>query len=188
MKKHFLGKPHREMEYWYPQQLVGEVEHFLKKSQVGHGNKEFTASLIKFIEKLNDKSKEESRHKYSLSCPKAKDKENTCLKRSQKMHTLDYSTKKNTCNLASLRDEHINLRTNTNSFWRATESRITQGVSNVCLAAIKSHCWDIVNEFRSVVFSLLLEKEIKRKKIKKLIDSMSSSLMESFDNGSSHMR
>jgi hypothetical protein len=39
MRKHFLGKPHREMEFWYPQQLVGEVEHFLKKSQVGYGNK-----------------------------------------------------------------------------------------------------------------------------------------------------
>ena len=39
MKKHFLGKPHKEMDYWYPQHLVGEVEHFLKKSQVGYGNR-----------------------------------------------------------------------------------------------------------------------------------------------------
>lgn len=46
------------MEFWYPQQLVGEVEHFLKKGQVGHGNKEFTANLIKFIDKLIEKSRE----------------------------------------------------------------------------------------------------------------------------------
>ena len=58
MKKHFLGKPHREMDFWYPQQLVGEVQHFLKKAQVGHGNKEFTTNLIKFIDKLIEKSKE----------------------------------------------------------------------------------------------------------------------------------
>ena len=53
MKKHFVGKPYKEMDYWCSQQLVGEVEHFLKKSQVGHGNKEFTNNLIKFIEKIS---------------------------------------------------------------------------------------------------------------------------------------
>ena len=39
MKKHFLGKPYRELDMWCSQNLVGEVEHFIKKSQVGHGNR-----------------------------------------------------------------------------------------------------------------------------------------------------
>lgn len=50
------------------------------------------------------------------------------------------------------------------------------------VSAVKNLCWDVVNEFRTVVFELLLEKEVKRKKIKKLIDSMSSSLMELFES------
>jgi hypothetical protein len=53
MKKHFLGKPHKELDYWFPQNLVGEVELFLKKHQVGYGNKEFTSSLVKFIDKIS---------------------------------------------------------------------------------------------------------------------------------------
>ena len=52
---------------------------------------------------------------------------------------------------------------------------------NLSLATIKSQCWDVVNSFREIVFDLLLQKDIKKKKIKKLIDSMSSSLMDLFD-------
>ena len=52
MKKHFLGKPHKELDYWFSQNLVGEVEQFLKKHQIGYGNKDFTCNLIKFIDKI----------------------------------------------------------------------------------------------------------------------------------------
>jgi hypothetical protein len=51
-----------------------------------------------------------------------------------------------------------------------------------CQSSAKSLCWDILTEFKSVVFELLLEKEVKRKKIKKLVDSMSGSLLELFDS------
>lgn len=182
MKKHFLGKPHREMEFWYPQQLVGEVEHFLKKNQVGHGNKDFTANLIKFIDKIQEKSKEEPQKGPNAarnSSSKPKDRDCLSLKKTNKLNIMDYSNKKHSYNLSSMRDDHL-LRSNTNSFWKANESRVMPPASNMGISAVKNLCWDVVNEFRSVVFELLLEKEVKRKKIKKLIDSMSSSLMELF--------
>ena len=77
----------------------------------------------------------------------------------------------------------------TNSFCRINDSRITHGLNNInlSLANIKSQCWDIVNGFREIVFELLLQKDVKKKKIKKLIDSMSGSLMDLFDSHS-HMR
>lgn len=59
MKKHFLGKPHKELDYWFPQNVVGEVEFFLKKHQIGYGNKDFTSSLVKFIDKISEKSSKE---------------------------------------------------------------------------------------------------------------------------------
>ncbi len=37
--KHYLGKPFKEYQSWYPQNLIGEVECFLKKEQVAQGNK-----------------------------------------------------------------------------------------------------------------------------------------------------
>lgn len=46
---------------------------------------------------------------------------------------------------------------------------------------MKSYCWDVINEFRSVVFELLLEKEVKRKKIKKLVDQMASGVFDLLD-------
>jgi hypothetical protein len=42
--KHFLGrsnKESKELEYWYPESLIAGVEKFLKKEQIGFGNKVF---------------------------------------------------------------------------------------------------------------------------------------------------
>lgn len=50
------------------------------------------------------------------------------------------------------------------------------------VSAVKSYCWDVIEEFRSVVFELLLEKEVKRKKIKKLIDQMASGVFDLLDS------
>lgn len=77
------------------------------------------------------------------------------------------------------------MRSNTSSFWKSAESRILNNDShnqNYWLITIKTICWDIVSEFKSIVFELLLEKEVKRKKIKKLIDSMCNGVMEAFDS------
>lgn len=52
--KHFLGKPLKEASMWFPQNLVGEVEHFLKKEQIAQGNKKFTNNLVKFISKYSN--------------------------------------------------------------------------------------------------------------------------------------
>jgi len=41
---------------WFPQNLVGELEHFLKKEQVAQGNKKFLNNLVKFITKYNESS------------------------------------------------------------------------------------------------------------------------------------
>lgn len=101
------------------------------------------------------------------------------MKKTNKIALLDFSNKKHSYNLSSMRDEHL-LRSNTNSFWKANDSRVMSS-PGLSLVAVKTQCWDVVNEFRSVVFELLLEKEVKRKKIKKLIDSMCSSLMELFE-------
>lgn len=157
LKKHFLGKPHKEIEFWYPQQLVGEVQHFLKKSQVGYGNKQFTVNLVKFIEKINEKSvKEDTKTKPAFSCSKQKDAQS--LKKTSKLNIFELSSKKQTCNLGSLRQDYL-MKSNTNSFWKSNESRIINtGYTNTGLgyATIKSLCWDVINEFRTIVFELLL--------------------------------
>lgn len=49
--KHYLGKPLREAINWFPQNLIGEVENFLKKQQIAQGNKSFLNNLVKFISK-----------------------------------------------------------------------------------------------------------------------------------------
>jgi hypothetical protein len=101
---------------------------------------------------------------------------------------LDNSNyKKHSYNMSSLREEAI-LRSNTSSFWKANESTIfnephSQGYWQV---TIKTVCFEIITEFKSIVFDLLLEKEVKRKKIKKLIDSMYNAVMEAFDGSHSH--
>lgn len=49
--KHYLGKPLKQASNWFHQNLVGQVEHFLKKEQVLQGNKLFLNNLVKFISK-----------------------------------------------------------------------------------------------------------------------------------------
>lgn len=51
--KHYLGKPYKEHHHWFPQNLIGEVELFLKKEQVAQGNKEFLNNLVKFIDRYH---------------------------------------------------------------------------------------------------------------------------------------
>jgi hypothetical protein len=46
----------KEASNWFPQNLVGEVEHFLKKEQVAQGNKHFLSNLVKFISKYTTAS------------------------------------------------------------------------------------------------------------------------------------
>lgn len=57
--KHYVGKPLRESSTWVSQNLIGEVEVFLKKEQIGYGNKEFLNNLVKFINKFNKEKKKE---------------------------------------------------------------------------------------------------------------------------------
>lgn len=102
---------------------------------------------------------------------------------------LDNSShKKNSYHISSLREEAL-LRSNTSSFWKGNDSIIfnnephSQGYWQV---TIKTACFDIITEFKSIVFELLLEKEVKRKKIKKLIDSMYNAVMEAVDGTQSH--
>ena len=47
---HFLGRPERESDMWFQQDIIGETEHFLKKWQLG-GNKDYVDSMVKFIQK-----------------------------------------------------------------------------------------------------------------------------------------
>ena len=47
---------------------MGEVELFLKKQQIAHGNKEFTASLIKFIDKYARKTSGVQEKKVKKEC------------------------------------------------------------------------------------------------------------------------
>ena len=57
--KHFLGKPSKEskeIQYWYPEVLVTGLEKFLKRYQIGHGNKVFTENLVKFIYGMLERS------------------------------------------------------------------------------------------------------------------------------------
>ncbi len=71
------------------------------------------------------------------------------------------------------------MKSNTNSFWKANDSKtINENQSSNCvLITVKSLCWQVITEFKTIVFDLLLEKDVKRKKIKKLIDSMCNSIM-----------
>ena len=49
--KHYLGRPLKQASSWFPQNLVGEVQHFLKKQQIAQGNRSFLNNLVKFISK-----------------------------------------------------------------------------------------------------------------------------------------
>lgn len=64
--KHYLGKPYREANSWFAQNLVGEVELLLKREQVAQGNKEFLNNLVKFIDRYcKAKQQEPSRQECS---------------------------------------------------------------------------------------------------------------------------
>ena len=64
------------------------------------------------------------------------------LKKNTKV--FDLSHKKNSYNLSSLREDRLN--SNTNSYWKGNESRVTPNfTTNLNLASIKSQCWDTVN-------------------------------------------
>lgn len=158
---------------------MGEVEHFLKKSQVGYGNKEFTSNLVKFIERINEKVKEENKPKAAMGSH-SRPKDTSSLKKPSKIVLENSSYKKHSYHISSMRDE--STKGHTSSFWRS-ESRVCPFDQSTlpCQSNGKSLCWDILTEFKSVVFELLLEKEVKRKKIKKLVDSMSGSVLELFD-------
>ena len=105
MKRHFLGKPHKEMDYWYPQQLVGEVDLFLKKNQVGYGNKDFTSNLVKFVERSNERATKESDLKIKGIHSVSKTKEiSVSLKKPCKAVLENSTYKKNSYNLSSLRE------------------------------------------------------------------------------------
>lgn len=65
--KHFLGRPIKEANCWFSQNLVGEVESFLKKWQIGFHNKDFVNSLVKFI----DQYKKNAEKQTSLAKEKA---------------------------------------------------------------------------------------------------------------------
>ena len=54
--KHFLGRPIKEDKCWFSHNLVGEVETFLKKWQVGLHNKDFINSLVKYIDSYKKNS------------------------------------------------------------------------------------------------------------------------------------
>lgn len=71
------------------------------------------------------------------------------------------------------------MKSSTNSFWKVNDSKtINENQSSNCvLITVKSLCWQVITEFKTIVFDLLLEKDVKRKKIKKLIDSMCNSIM-----------
>ena len=79
---------------------------------------------MKFIEKIQEKAKEEAGSKIgckqSMSSSKAQERDCHSLKKSHKLNILDVSsTKKHTCNLSSMRDDYL-LRANTNSFWKVS--------------------------------------------------------------------
>ena len=60
--KHYLGKPHKEHECWFSQNLVEDVECFMKKNHM-HGNKELLLSMITFVKKQVDETKKKIQKK-----------------------------------------------------------------------------------------------------------------------------
>lgn len=68
LKKHFFGKPYREFELWYPTNIVGECEFFLKKEQIGCGNKDFLANLVKFVVNCMERSRNKDGKNARNSC------------------------------------------------------------------------------------------------------------------------
>ena len=59
--KHYLGKPYKENQCWFPQNLIGEVELFLKKEQLAQGNKKFLDNFVKFIDSYSKQVKPQKR-------------------------------------------------------------------------------------------------------------------------------
>lgn len=77
----------------------------MKKNQVGYGNKEFTSNLVKFIEKLSEKStKEDSKGRQGMSnsC-KQREKDFHSVKKPLKLNIFELSSKKQSFNIGSMR-------------------------------------------------------------------------------------
>ena len=73
---------------WFSQNLMGEVEHFLKKEQVGLGSKRFLNNLVKFITKYTSTVKSSKATSSTNSRVKASGKTSHC--RSVSMYDPDY--------------------------------------------------------------------------------------------------
>ncbi len=115
--KHYLGRPYKQFDFWYPDNLIGEVEHFLKVQQLGYGNKEFVNQLVKFIHKYNERTSKEVQKKANKLCSsRIKDIErkhnhsinvydirDSSMKRTQ---NLGYSLSRKTANMAFSRNLH----------------------------------------------------------------------------------
>lgn len=51
-----MGKPSREHECWFSQNVVEDVENFLRKHQL-HSNKELALSLVSFVSRHIEEAK-----------------------------------------------------------------------------------------------------------------------------------
>jgi hypothetical protein len=103
--KHFLGKPMKESSMWFPQNLVGEVEFFLKKEQVGNSSKRFINNLVKFISKYASTSHQSKA--ISSSNSRAKTSGKSSHARSASMYDPGYSTSMCDMGTSSIKKTHI---------------------------------------------------------------------------------
>lgn len=172
--KHYLGKPLKEASMWFSQNLVGEVEHFLKKEQMAQGNKKFFNNLVKFICKYTN----------AVSKSKSSSNQNSRIKSLGKSSHIRCSSVCDPC-YSSIQDLGTELikRNNcsaTNSLkkslmmnkYKKIDSRkytpesflITEKDSGTSI------CEQILNEYKGVLREALKEKQIKAKIILDLSD------------------
>jgi hypothetical protein len=192
-KLSYLGKPHQELKDWYPRELIGETEQFLKGQAIGYNNKEFVHELVKFIkmnciraakqaeDKLSKRHESqvkevERRLNHSLNFKEVeirnRMRHSIGVSRSRrinatktKRHTEAMLEKSITCNSKITIDKFAH-----NSIHKETIEDLADSVS------------DIVAEFREGLAALMEQQPLPKKKTAKLCDWLADSLREVLRN------
>jgi len=171
----------KEMSMWFSQNLVGEVEHFLKKEQVAQGNKKFISNLVKFIDKYTSTS---SKRKMSSSTNTRVKSNKTSHVRSASMCDPGFSTAledfgtpviKRTQNLGtSVLKKSLLI----NKYKKMDVRKFTSESIQLPQSCELSVFQEVMKEFRKALVEALGEKTVKPKTILGLADEMKGTLME----------
>ena len=187
--KHYLGKPMKEASMWFPQNLVGEVEHFLKKEQVAQGNKKFLNNLVKFINKCTTSLNKSKTSSTNNSRVKSSGKHSHC-RSSSMCDPAGYSTLFDIGDTTSSIKKTQGLGVSAlkkslmiNKYKKLDSRKLTSKSLLISDTFDNSTPGEqILREYRRMLEEVLSEKGVKPKTILDLTDEMTSALIQLFES------